>query len=291
MKVTYKAAAKINLMLDILSRLDNGYHSLFMIMQSVSLFDDITVKKTESGGITLSSNEPRIPCDEANIAYKAASAFFNAAGITDRNVSIHLEKRIPFEAGLAGGSADGAAVIKALNDIYGTGLPEKELCKIGAKVGADIPFCLTGGTRAAQNIGDVLSPLPDLQECYIVLAKPKAGVSTGKAFGEFDKHGVRHLDTCSMLYFAANGDFDGICSKAGNVFEQLIEVPQRVPIKSVMYDNNAVCACMSGSGPTCYGIFKNREDAEKAYETLKKDYKETYLCVPVNSGLTKVQAE
>ena len=147
------------------------------------------------------------------------------------------------------------------------------------------------GNETAQNIGDVLSPLPDLEECYIVLAKPKAGVSTGKAFGEFDRHGVRHLDTCSMLYFAANGDFDGICSKAGNVFEQLIEVPQRVPIKSVMYDNNAVCACMSGSGPTCYGIFKNKEDAEKAYETLKKDYKETYLCVPVNSGLTKVQAE
>ena len=160
---------------------------------------------------------------------------------------------------------------------------------IGAKIGADIPFCLTGGTRAAQNIGDVLSPLPDLKDCYIVLAKPEKGVATGKAFSEFDKNGVRHLDTCSMLYYAANGDFEGICSKAGNVFEQLIEVPQRVPIKSVMYDNNAVCACMSGSGPTCYGIFKNEDDAKNAYEALKKDFKETYLCTPVNSGLIKVQ--
>lgn len=289
MKVTYKAAAKINLMLDILSRLDNGYHSLFMIMQSVSLFDEITVEKTSAGGISLSSNEKRIPCDEANIAFKAATAFFNAAGIEDRNISIYLQKNIPFEAGLAGGSADGAAVIKALNDIYKTELSEKELCAIGAKIGADIPFCLTGGTRAAQNIGDVLSPLPDLKDCYIVLAKPEKGVATGKAFSEFDKHGVRHLDTCSMLYYAANGDFDGICSKAGNVFEQLIEVPQRVPIKSVMYDNNAVCACMSGSGPTCYGIFKNEDDAKNAYEALKKDFKETYLCTPVNSGLIKVQ--
>lgn len=287
MEVTYKAAAKINLMLDILSRLDNGYHSLFMIMQSVSLFDSITVKKIQSGGISLSSNEKRIPCDEANIAYKAAMAFFSAAGISDRNISIYLEKNIPFEAGLAGGSADGAAVIKALNDIYETNLSEKELCAIGAKVGADIPFCLTGGTRAAQNIGDVLSPLPDLKECYIVLAKPEKGVSTGKAFSEFDKNGVRHLDTCSMLYYAANGDFEGICSKTGNVFEQLIEVPQRVPIKSVMYDNNAVCACMSGTGPTCYGIFIDENDAKKAYDILKKDYKETYLCTPVNSGLIR----
>lgn len=291
MEVTYKAAAKINLMLDILSRLENGYHSLFMIMQSVSLFDTVTVAKTESGGITLSSNEKRIPCNEANIAFKAATAFFNAVEITDRNISVYLEKNIPFEAGLAGGSADGAAVIKALDEIYNTNLSEKELCAIGAKVGADIPFCITGGTRAAQNIGDVLSPLPDLGECYIVLAKPEKGVSTGKAFSEFDKNGVRHLDTCSMLYFAANGDFDGICSKTGNVFEQLIEVPQRVPIKTVMYDNNAVCACMSGSGPTCYGIFKDKADAEKAYEILKKDYNETYLCTPVNSGLIKVQAK
>lgn len=291
MKIKIKAAAKINLMLDILARLENGYHSLFMIMQSVSLYDTITVKKTNSGGITLSSTEPRIPCNEANIAYKAANAFFNAAGIEDRNISIHLEKAIPFEAGLAGGSADGAAVIKALNEIYKAELSEKELCAIGAKIGADIPFCLTGGTRAALNIGDVLSPLPDLKNCWIVLAKPKVGVATGKAFSEFDKHGVRHLDTCSMLYYAANGDFEGICSKAGNVFEQLIEVPQRVPIKSVMYDNNALCACMSGSGPTCYGVFTSESDAVKAYETLKKDYKETYLCQPVNSGLEIIEVQ
>ncbi len=288
MNVTYKAAAKINIMLDILSKLDNGYHSLFMIMQSVSLFDTISVCKNESGGITLSSNEKRIPCNEANIAFKAAATFFDYMNIKDRNISIHLEKNIPFAAGLAGGSADGAAVIAALNDIYKTNLSEKELCSIGVKIGADIPFCLTGGTRAAQNIGDVLSPLPDLKDCFIVLSKPDIGISTGKAFSEFDKNGVRHLDTCSMLYFAANGDFDGICSKAGNVFEQLIEVPQRVPIKAVMYDNNAVCACMSGSGPTCYGIFDKKEDAENAFNILKKDYTETYLCTPVKSGLIKI---
>lgn len=287
MRVTYNAAAKINLMLDIISTLPNGYHSLFMIMQSVSLFDKITVEKTGEGGIVLSSNEPKIPCDETNIAHKAAVAFFDYNNIQDRNVSVHIEKNIPFAAGLAGGSADGAGVIAALNDIYKTNLSEIELCRIGVKVGADVPFCLTGGTRLAQNIGEVLSPLPDLKECYIVLAKPDAGVATGPAYAEFDKHGVRHLDTSSMLFAAANGDFEGICAKTGNVFEQLIEVPQRVPIKTVMYDNNTLCACMSGSGPTVFGIFEKEEDARNAYGQLKKDYKQVYICQPVKAGVIK----
>ncbi len=287
MTVTYKAAAKINLMLDIISTLPNGYHSLFMIMQSVSLFDKITVKKTTSDGIVLSSNEPAIPCDETNIAYKAAVAFFDYCDVEDRNISVYIEKNIPFAAGLAGGSADGAGVIAALNDIYKTNLSEIQLCEIGVKVGADVPFCLTGGTRLAQNIGEVLSPLPDFKDCYIVLAKPDIGVATGPAYAEFDKHGVRHLDTSSMLFAAAKGDFDSICAKTGNVFEQLIEVPQRVPIKAVMYDNGAVCACMSGSGPTVFGVFRNEDDAVSAAEQLKKDYEQVYVCQPVKAGVIK----
>ncbi len=287
MKVTYKAAAKINLMLDIIATLPNGYHSLFMVMQSVNLFDRITAQKTADGGIALSSNEPAIPCDETNIAHKAAVAFYNYTGIDDRNVKIHIEKKIPFAAGLAGGSADGAGVIAALNDIYATNLTERELCSIGVKVGADVPFCLTGGTRLAQNIGEVLSPLPDLKDCYIVLAKPDIGVATGSAYAEFDKYGVRHLDTGAMLFAAANGDFDGMCAKVGNVFEQLIEVPQRVPIKAVMYENGAVSACMSGSGPTVFGVFTDKEKAEKTVEQLKEKYSQVYLCQPVKAGVIK----
>ncbi len=287
MKVTYKAAAKINLMLDILATLPNGYHSLFMIMQSVDLFDKITVEKTADGGIVLSSNEPKIPCDETNIAHKAAVAFFNYTGIDDRNIAVHIEKRIPFAAGLAGGSADGAGVIAALNDIYKTNLTERELCSIGVKVGADVPFCLTGGTRLSQNIGEVLSPLPDLNDCFIVLAKPDVGVATGPAYAEFDKYGVRHLDTVGMLFAAANSDFDAICAKTGNVFEQLIEVSQRVPIKVTMYENDALCACMSGSGPTVFGIFNDKEKAEKAVEQLKENFEQVYLCRPVKAGVIK----
>lgn len=287
MKSSYKAAAKINLMLDILSRLDNGYHSLFMIMQSVSLFDRVDVAKTFCGGIKLMSNEKKIPCDETNIAHKAATAFFDYIGEKDRNISVFIEKNIPFAAGLAGGSADGAAVIAALNDIYSTKLSQNELCSIGVKVGADVPFCLTGGTRLAQNIGEILSPLPDLNDCFIIIVKPEQSVATGAAYGEFDKHGVRHLDTSSMLYAAANGNFDKMCSLTGNVFEQLIEVPQRVPIKSVMLKNNASCACMSGSGPSVFGIFKNMDDAMCAFEELKKEYKEVFLTRPVSSSLIK----
>ncbi len=288
MKVTYKAAAKINLMLDILARLENGYHSLFMIMQSVSLFDEVTVERKEKGGIIISSSEKRIPCDETNIAYKAATKFFDKAGIKNRNISIYLDKSIPFAAGLAGGSADGAAVIAALNDLYETNLTQKELCAIGAKVGADVPFCLTGGTRAALNIGDVLSDLPSLDNCFIVLAKPEAGVSTAAAYSEFDKNSVRHLDTVSMLYAAANGDSDEMFRRTGNIFEQLIEVPQRVEIKKVMYDNGAECSCMSGSGPTVFGIFKQKEHAAKAYSVSKERFEQTYICEPVDSGLIKV---
>ncbi len=291
MKVTYKAAAKINLMLDILARLENGYHSLFMIMQSVDLYDTVTVERTQRGGILIAGSEPRIPCDETNIAYKAASKFFDTMQIKDRNISIYLDKSIPFAAGLAGGSADGAAVLAALNDLYETDLPETALCAIGAQVGADVPFCLTGGTRAAQNIGDVLSPLPPLRECYILLAKPESGVSTGAAYAEFDRHGVRHLDTVAMLYAAANGDFDGICRHTGNVFEQLIEVPQRVEIKRVMYENGAVCACMSGSGPTVFGIFTSEPEAKAAYESLKPRFAQTYLCRPVPVGVLRCDTE
>ena len=296
MKVTYKANAKINLSLDILSRLENGYHSLFMIMQSVDLFDFVTVEKTASDGIVLTGSEKDIPYDERNTAYKAAKAFFEENGIDDRDVHIHIVKKIPFAAGLAGGSADAAAVIAALNDIYRTSLSLKEMCRIGVKVGADVPFCLTGGTCAAQNIGEVISSLPELKDCFIVLAKPEEGVSTGEAYRQFDSHSVRHLDNPAMLYAAANGDFDAICENTGNVFEQLIEVPDRVPIKKVMYDCGAKCACMSGSGPTVFGVFEDEKSASEALKALKEKYKDSksasvYICKPASSGLVRTQWE
>jgi 4-diphosphocytidyl-2-C-methyl-D-erythritol kinase len=288
MKVVYDAAAKINLMLDILARLDNGYHSLFMLMQSVDLYDTVTVETEDSGAITITSDEEGIPCDKRNIAYKAAQAFFDSTGVRNKGIRIHLEKRIPFEAGMAGGSADGAAVIAALNDIYETGLSQQELCRIGLKVGADVPFCLTGGTCLAQNVGEILSPLPSLDECYIVLAKPERGVSTKEAFAAFDTAtNIRHLDTCGMLYAASEGNFAEICKRTKNVFEQLIEVPERVPIKSTLNRHGALAACMSGSGPTVYGIFDDESKAQSAASALRSLVKQIYITKPVKSGLVR----
>ncbi len=288
MKATYDAAAKINLMLDILARLDNGYHSLFMLMQSVNLYDTVTVETDKSGAISITSSEDGIPCDKRNIAYKAAEAFFNATGVKNDGISIHIEKHIPFAAGMAGGSADGAAVIAALNDIYETKLTLQELCAIGLKVGADVPFCLTGGTCLAQNVGEILSPLPALDDCFIVLAKPERGVSTKEAFAAFDTApSVRHLDTCGMLYAASTGDLYEICKRTKNVFEQLVEVPERVPIKSTLNRHGALCACMSGSGPTVYGIFDDESKAESAAAALKEFIRDVYVTKPVKSGLVK----
>lgn len=288
MKVTYDAAAKINLMLDILARLDNGYHSLFMLMQSVDLYDTVTVETDGTGTISITSNEEGIPCDKRNIAYKAAEAFLAYTGIKNEGIKIHLEKRIPFEAGMAGGSADGAAVIAALNDIYDTKLSQQELCRIGLKVGADVPFCLTGGTCLAQNVGEILSPLPALEDCYIVLAKPERGISTKEAFAAFDTaEYVRHLDTCGMLYAASQGDLYEICKRTKNVFEQLIEVPERVQIKSTLNRHGALAACMSGSGPTVYGIFDDESKAQSAADALRAIVKNIYITKPVKSGLMR----
>ena len=288
MKATYKAAAKINLMLDILARLDNGYHSLFMLMQSVDLYDTVSVEKTDDGKITITCDVEGIPCDRKNIAYKAADAFFKHTGVKNSGTAIDIKKKIPHAAGMAGGSADGAAVIAALNDIFETNLTTAELCKIGVKVGADVPFCLTGGTCLAQNIGEILSPLPALSECFIVLAKPERGVSTKEAYDAFDTaQNVRHLDTCGMLYAASQGDLYGICKRTKNVFEQLIEVPERVPIKSIMNRHGALTACMSGSGPTVYGIFDDESKAQAAAEALKSVVKNIHITRPVSSGLLK----
>jgi len=290
MKVSYNAAAKINLMLDILARLENGYHSLFMIMQSVDLYDTVSVENTDDGKITITCDVEGVPCDRKNIAYKAAEAFFNATGVKNNGIAIDIKKRIPFAAGMAGGSADGAAVIAALNDIYETALSTAQLCAIGVKVGADVPFCLTGGTCLAQNVGEILSPLPPLEDCWIVLAKPEKGVSTKEAYDAFDNApNIRHLDTCGMLYAASQGDLYGICKRTKNVFEQLIEVPERVPIKSTMNRHGALSACMSGSGPTVYGIFDDESKAQSTAEALKSLVKNIYITQPVKSGLTRVE--
>ena len=284
-----KAAAKINLMLDILKRLPNGYHSLFMIMQSVDLYDTITVDKNGENKIIIKCDSEGVPCNEKNIAYKCADAFFKTCDITDKGVTIEIEKNIPMAAGTAGGSADGAGVLYCLNKIYNTNLSINELCEIGAKVGADIPFSLTGGTAIALNTGNVIAPVKTLPECYIVLCKPKQDVSTPEAYAQFDElPRVRHLDRVSMIEAVASGNYEKICSLCGNVFEQAVEVPKRPHIKGVMRKCGADACCMSGSGPTVFGLFSDKEKAEDCYNKLAKKYDNVYLCKPANKGIIEL---
>ena len=285
MKVTVKAYAKINLMIDILSTLPNGYHDLFMIMQSVGIYDRVTVSRTDSKDIEITCTKAGVPTDEKNIVHKAAMKFFADTGTENTGIAIHIEKNIPQAAGLAGGSADGAAALVALNELFGTGLSQKEMAQIGGKIGADVPFCIMGGTMAAQYTGTVLSFLPDLEINNIVIVKPKQDVSTGEAYAAFDSaERVRHLDTRGMLMAAATGDEKGVFDRVDNVFEQFIDVPDRVVIKSIMRKHGCECCCMSGSGPSVFGIFEKRENAEKCLAELKKSFDEVYLCSSVDKG-------
>lgn len=276
------APAKINLFLDILGRLENGFHSLFMVMQTVDLCDEITVDKGE-GGITLTCSDARLPQDERNIAYKAAAAFFKETGI-EPNAVISVTKKIPFEAGLAGGSADAAAVIVGLDELYGTKLSKQTMCEIGLTVGSDVPFCIEGGTCIAQNRGEVLSKVKPLRDCFIVIAKPEKGVSTAQAFAAADSTHIYHPDSIAMLDACSRGDFDGICKNASNVFEQVIEVVERVEIKDTMRNCGAVLYQMSGSGPSVFGLFESKEEAEKCTNELKKNCKDVFLTKPVAYG-------
>lgn len=285
MKISVKAHAKINLMLDILSRLENGYHDLFMIMQSVGLYDIVSVETNSSKKISITCNVSDIPCDERNIAYKAADRFFEYTKTKNPGVCIDIQKSIPHAAGLAGGSADGAGVIVALDKLFSTNLKEKDIIAIGSQIGADVPFCALGGTMLAQYTGTVLSHLPDLDEKYIIIVKPDQDVSTGKAYAAFDTaERVRHLDTKGMLLACVNNDWKGISERVGNVFEQFIEVTDRTVIKGIMRKHCCICTCMSGSGPSVFGVFSSKENAEKCLAELKNNFKNSFLCTTVTEG-------
>lgn len=280
-KLTLEAPAKINLLLDIICRLPNGYHSLCMVMQSVDLCDTVEVTLRDDGIINLTCSEAALPTDSKNIAYRAAEKFFEAVEISC-GADISLTKRIPFEAGLAGGSTDAAAVLKALNELCETNLSTRELCAIGVKLGADVPFCICGGTMLAQDIGQVLSELPALRDCFIVLVKPDVGVSTKEAFEAFDTaENIRHPDCNAMIHAAANADFNGITENVGNVFEQFIEVPQRAEIKAIMRNHGSLACCMSGSGPTVFGIFDTKEEAEKCAAAIPAKLGKAFVTKPI----------
>lgn len=286
-----KANAKINLILDITGIKKNGYHSLFTIMQSVSLGDIITVERIDGEEIIVSCDTEGVPTDKSNIVYKCAEKFFEYAEITEsRGLHIHIEKHTPFGAGMGGGSADGAAVLVALNKLFNKNYADKILCRIGVKVGADIPFCIVGGTALCLDTGAVVAPLSDVEGYHIVIAKPDESVSTKEAYGAVDAlENIKHPKNQEMLELLADGDVDGALKLCANVFEQALEISGRVDVKAVCNRNGAIASCMTGSGSAVYGIFDDYSKAIESVKELEKKFKQVYVCTPSQYGVEIIE--
>lgn len=279
-----KSYAKINLSLDVLGTLPNGYHEVKMVMQTVSLYDLVELTKQDEG-ISLSCSVKFLPVNSDNLAYRAAEAFFKETGI-EGGVKIFLKKHIPIGAGLAGGSGNAAAVLTGLNKMYEANLSTEKLCEIGKSLGADVPYCIIGGTRLAEGIGEKLSPLPKMPNCHLVLVKPTFSISTKWVYDNIDAcKDLVHPPTDNLIEALEKGDLKLLCQNMGNVLEDvsIAHYPVLTQVKEDLISLGAIGAQMSGSGPTVFGIFEDEEKANNAKEILWKKYKTAYVCHPVNS--------
>ena len=309
MELTVTANAKINLFLDITGRRPDGYHTITGVMQAVSLCDTVTVSVTDpvdgmylcvlgprpgrAETMALTCTNPDIPPDRRNLAWRAAEAFLSTTGRGCRKLAIHIDKRIPAAAGLAGGSTDAAAVLVAQNRLFGSPLTPAALCEVGLTLGADVPFCIMGGARIAQGVGEALTPIQPLPDCDLVIACGGEGVSTPAAYRRLDER-YGNFDPaaytpeteaqdrlCSAL---RGGDLDGVCSHVFNLFETVIlpERPVARGIKETLLSSGAVTALMSGSGPSVFGVFRKGDGrAQMAKEALEAQGITAYLCEPV----------
>lgn len=281
------AHAKLNLSLDVLSRREDGYHDLCMVMQTVELSDEITLieEEGEGEGVRVRTDLRYLPGDDRNLAAVAARKFWEATGRQGKGLSIQIRKSIPVCAGMGGGSADAAAVLRALNELSGLNLPVERLAQIGEQVGADVPYCVLGGTALAEGKGERLTPLPALPDCHIVICKPSFPISTPELFGCIDCRKIRcRPDTDGILAALEAHDLAGVARRLYNVFEDVLtdrrgaEIAQ---IKNELISNGALGAAMSGTGPTVFGIFDSKSRAQSAYQTLKSQYPDTFLTRPV----------
>ena len=277
-RATAKSYAKINLTLDVLGKLPNGYHEVKMIMQSISLFDLIIVDKALHG-IHISTNSKFIPRNGKNIAYKAAKLFFEKSGIRG-GAKILIHKNIPVSAGLAGGSGNAAAVLCALNMLYDFPIGNYELFDIALSLGADVPYCINGGTCLAEGIGEKLTPLSSLPAFPVVLVKPQISVSTADIYNRIDtENNLTHPDTDKALTAIQNGDYNLLFGNMINIMDTVTKkiCPDISKITKIMYDLGAKVSLMSGSGPTVYGIFDDDISAKNAFNILNKKYEETFF--------------
>lgn len=268
-----RALAKINLGLDIVGKRPDGYHEVRMIMQTIQMYDVLEIEKKEEPGITLTTNIPYVPTDERNLVYKAAKILMDEFHVKE-GLSMKLDKFIPVAAGMAGGSSDAAAAFVGVNRLFGLGLSEEALMERAVLVGADVPYCVMRGTALAEGIGEKLTRLPRLPHCYVLVGKPGVNVSTKMAYEnlKLDDPAILHPDIDGMVQAIKDKDLDGMIPLMGNVFEPGIigKYPVIQEIKDLMEANGARKAMMSGSGPTVFGIFDEKEKMEHAAVVLRE---------------------
>ena len=269
----YSGYCKINLGLDVIGKREDGYHNLRMVMQTLQLRDliNIDVQAAAETVIEMTCSDSSLSCGEDNLCVRAARLILDDNNITAK-VTIHLVKNIPIAAGLAGGSADAAAVLTGMNELLKLNLSEAELMKLGVRLGADVPYCIMKGTALAEGIGDKLTPLTPMVNYPIVLAKPPVGVSTEEVYNSLDMDNIRHPDIDGLITAINNEDVAGVAANMGNVLETVTvhKLPVINDIKRVMRKNQALGAMMSGSGPAVFGVFLNEHQASKALSALKR---------------------
>ena len=272
MKITRKAYAKINLGLDVIGKRDDGYHIVKMIMQNVDIYDTLSFEDTQDPGVVLSSHDESVPTDDSNLICKVAHQLKEKYDVA-KGVRIELEKRIPVAAGMAGGSTDAAAAYLALNELWGLGLSGEELCGLAVKLGADIPYCIVGGTALSEGIGEVLTPFENNADYRLVVAKPDISVSTGWVYTELDSHEIAdHPDIDGVKRAIEEGDVHGMCRLIGNVLEPVTvsRYPVITDIERLLEENGAVRAFMTGSGPTVFAVYDDEVKAAEGFEAVKE---------------------
>lgn len=282
-----QAFAKINLGLDVLGKREDGYHEVRMIMQTIRMYDQLDMRKSVEPGIHLTTNKKYIPVDENNLVWRAAKLMMDTCGIIE-GVSIHLHKVIPVAAGMAGGSSDAAATLVGMNRLFHCGLSKEKLMELGVQIGADVPYCVLRGTALAEGIGEKLTVLPPMPDCWILIGKPGISVSTKYVYTTFDLNtDTVHPDIDGMKKALEDGNLYGITERMGNVLQDVTipAYPEVERIKEQMKTLGAVNAMMSGSGPTVFGIFDNEEKAQKACQKLRESgsCQQVFLTVPFNN--------
>ena len=273
-----KAYGKVNISLDVVGKREDGYHLLSMIMQNIDLYDEIEVEK-QKYGINLECNKSYVPVDNRNLAYKAAEIFKERYDIVD-GVKINIEKNIPVSAGLAGGSTDAAAVLKVMNELFNVNATEVELMELGLRLGADIPYCIHGGTALCEGIGEIITPIKSFKDKIIVLVKPAFGVSTKEVYKNFNLEKVKqHPKTAEIINAIENDNLNFVASNMKNLLENVTLRKHKIliKIKEEMNACGAINSMMSGSGPTVFAFFDDMLKAQKCFEKMKKKYSDVFI--------------